>query len=64
MVILLSQRAVDSFFNASFLLCEIRMILRETAPHHHLEGEQRIHLQDLLDSLGTEVQILRKELIP
>jgi hypothetical protein len=59
----LSQRAVDAVFQASFLLCELRMILRKTAPFHHLEEEQVNQTRELLHSLEIEVQTLQKELI-
>jgi hypothetical protein len=61
---LVSQRAVDSVFHASFLLCEVRMILRKTAPHHQLEPEQEDRVRDLIGLLETEVRSLREELVP
>jgi hypothetical protein len=60
----LSQRAVDAVFQASFLLCEVRMILRETAPRHQLEPETVDHVRNLIDLLEREVRALREELVP
>ncbi|MDD1679072.1 MAG: hypothetical protein LUO93_07835 [Methanomicrobiales archaeon] len=60
----MSQRAVDAVFHASFLLCEVRMILRETAPHHRLGPEQVDRVRETIGLLETEVRSLREELIP
>jgi hypothetical protein len=63
MVILVSKRAIDAVFEGMFLLTDIRAILRETAPLHDLDEEQRQRLGSLLDEIGRQVQVIREELL-
>jgi hypothetical protein len=46
-----------------FLLTDIRAILRETAPLHDLDEEQRKRVDSLLDEIGKKVQVIREELL-
>ena len=59
----MSKTAVDSVFHAMFLLTDLRMILRETAPSHELDDRQRETAKKILGSLRDEVAILEKELL-
>lgn len=47
-----------------FILTDIRVMLRETAPGHVLSPAQREETLALLHNLETQVEILRRELLP
>ncbi len=47
-----------------FILTDIRVMLRETAPAHVLSPAQREEAAALLDTLEKRVEILRRELVP
>jgi hypothetical protein len=59
----MSKIAVESVFNAMFLLTDLRVMLRETAPSHELDDQQRETAGRILGSLRDEVQVLEKELL-
>lgn len=59
----MSKRAVDAVFEGLFLLTDIRAILRETAPLHDLDEEQRQRVAALLEELEKKVQVIRQELL-
>jgi len=58
-----SKRAIDAVFEGMFLLTDIRAILRETAPLHDLDEEQRRQVNSLLDDLGKKVLVIREDLL-
>jgi len=58
----MSKRAIDAVFESLFLLTDIRVILRETAPQHNLDESQREKVRSLLDTLEKQVAELREEL--
>jgi hypothetical protein len=60
----MSKRAVDSVFQAMFLLTDIRVILRETAPAHELDPAQQEEAARLLGALEEQVRVLRQEILP
>ncbi|MEN6611474.1 MAG: hypothetical protein ABFC24_11575 [Methanoregulaceae archaeon] len=60
----MSRRAADSVFQAMFVLTDLRVILRATAPTHELDPGQRNEAERLIRDLEEQVAILRKELIP
>jgi hypothetical protein len=62
MVILVSKRAIDAVFEGLFILTDIRVLLRETAPRHDLDDGQREKVRSLLDNLEKRVAIVREEL--
>lgn len=47
-----------------FILTDIRVMLRETAPSHSFSPAQKEAALALLDSLEGKVQILRREILP
>lgn len=59
----MSKRAIDAVFEGMFLLTDIRAILRETAPLHDLDEEQRRQVNSLLDDLGKKVLVIREDLL-
>ncbi|MDD1715241.1 MAG: hypothetical protein LUQ61_08305 [Methanoregulaceae archaeon] len=59
----MSKRAIDAVFEGMFLLTDIRAILRETAPLHDLDEEQRRQVNSLLDDLGKKVLVIREDLV-
>jgi len=59
----MSKRAVDTIFSATFILTDLRMILRETAPTHQLDSRQREEAARLLDNLERQVASLKQELL-
>ncbi|HMZ31295.1 MAG: hypothetical protein ACP5NU_01675 [Methanomicrobiales archaeon] len=58
----MSKRAIDAVFEGLFLLTDIRVMLRETAPQHALDESQREKVRSLLDALEKELAVLREEL--
>ncbi|ABS55567.1 hypothetical protein Mboo_1049 [Methanoregula boonei 6A8] len=59
----LSKRAVDLIFSATYLLTDLRMILRETAPTHELDERQRAEAARLLENLERQVSSLKQEML-
>lgn len=58
----MSKRAVDTVFQAMFILTDIRVLLRETAPTHVLDEARNVRATALLSDLEHQVRILREEL--
>lgn len=58
----MSKRAIDAVFESFFILTDIRVMLRETAPRHDLDESQREKVRSLLDNLEKRVSVLREEL--
>ncbi|MDO9324133.1 MAG: hypothetical protein Q7T80_04155 [Methanoregula sp.] len=59
----MSKRAVDMTFQALFTLTDLRVILRETAPQHVLDDQQRVQAQRLLENLERQVSSLKQEML-
>jgi hypothetical protein len=59
----MSKRAVDLIFSATYLLTDLRMILRETAPTHELDEKQKAEVTRLLENLERQVGSLKQEMI-
>lgn len=60
----MSKPAIDAVFEGLFILTDIRVMLRETAPRHVLSPAQRQEALTLLNSLEQKVETLRRELLP
>jgi hypothetical protein len=58
-----SKEAVDSVFRAMFLLTDLRVVLRETAPSHTMDDNRKADVVQILDSLDAEVKKIRKEMV-
>jgi len=59
----MSKRAVDLIFSATYLLTDLRMMLRETAPTHELDERQRAEAARLLENLERQVGSLKQEIL-
>jgi hypothetical protein len=59
----LSKRAVDIAFQALFTLTDLRIILRQTAPQHEMDEQQRVQAQRLLENLERQVSSLKQEML-
>ena len=59
----MSKRAVDSVFQAMFLLTDLRVILRDTAPVHELDECQQAMVVRTLAELEEQVKVIRKEMV-
>lgn len=59
----MSKRAVDSVFQAMFLLTDIRVVLRDTAPGHELDEGQKAMVVRALEELEEQVKVIRKEMV-
>ena len=59
----MSKRAVDSVFQAMFLLTDLRVILRDTAPVHELDEGQQAMVSRTLAELEEQVKVIRKEMV-
>jgi len=61
---MMSQRAVDAVFQGLYLFTDLRAVLRETAPAHRLDEEQRAVVAKALEKLRKQADILEQELLP
>jgi hypothetical protein len=59
----MSKRAVDMTFQAIFTLTDLRVLLRETAPAHGMDADQRVKAQRLIENLERQVGSIRQELL-
>ena len=59
----MSKRAVDMTFQAIYTLTDIRVLLRETAPTHEFDPDQRVQVQRLLENLERQAGSLKQELL-
>ncbi len=59
----MSKRAVDMVFQATYTLTDLRMILRDTAPTHELDPENRAQAERLLENLERQVSSLKQEML-
>jgi hypothetical protein len=59
----MSKRAVDMIFSAMFILTDLRVLLRTTAPSHMLDAEQRAQAERLLTNLERQVGSLKQEML-
>lgn len=59
----MSKRAVDMIFSATFILTDLRMILRDTAPTHQLDQKQREEVARLLENLERQIGSLKQEML-
>ncbi|MGB8219624.1 MAG: hypothetical protein WCE46_04505 [Methanoregula sp.] len=59
----MSKRAVDLIFSSTYLLTDLRMILRETAPTHVLDEKQKAEAARLLENLERQVSSLKQEML-
>jgi hypothetical protein len=58
-----SKRAVDTVFEALFTLTDLRVMLRDTAPRHRLDDDEKKAAEEMLRSLEGNIRTLREELI-
>jgi len=59
----MSRRAAEAVFTGQFLLCDIRGLLRDSAPHHRLSEQQKEEAARALGRLEKQVAILKEELL-
>ena len=59
----MSKRAVDMTFQAIYTLTDIRILLRETAPAHEFDADQKAQVQRLCENLERQVGSLKQELM-
>ncbi len=59
----MSKRAVDMTFQALYTLTDLRALLRETAPAHERDANQRTQAQRLLENLERQVGSLKQEML-
>jgi hypothetical protein len=59
----MSKRAVDLIFSTTYLLTDLRMLLRETAPAHELDEKQKAEAARLLENLERQVSSLKQEML-
>jgi len=59
----MSKRAVDMTFQAIYSLTDLRILLRETAPTHEFDADQRIQAQRLVENIERQVGSLKQELL-
>jgi hypothetical protein len=59
----MSKRAVDMTFQAIYTLTDLRVLLRETAPTHEFDADQRVAAQRLLENLERQVGSLKQEML-
>ncbi len=59
----MSRKAVDAVFQAFFLLTDLRVLLRETAPSHEMDGEQKARAVKSVEKLKKQVAVIEEEVI-
>jgi hypothetical protein len=59
----MSKRAVDMTFQALYTLTDLRILLRETAPSHELDANQKAQAQRLLENLERQAGSLKQEML-
>lgn len=59
----MSKRAVDSVFQSMFLLTDLRVLLRDTAPVHELDNDQREMVAGTLSKLEEQLKVIREEML-
>jgi hypothetical protein len=59
----MSKRAVDMTFQAIYTLTDLRILLRETAPSHEFDANQKTQAQRLLENLERQVGSLKQEML-
>lgn len=59
----MSQRAADALFTALFSLTDVRVLLRETAPYHEFDEDQKAAAAKSLASVKKQIAILEEELL-
>ncbi|MDD1686342.1 hypothetical protein [Methanoregula sp.] len=59
----MSKRAVDMTFQAIYTLTDLRVLLRETAPSHEFDADQKVKAQRLLENLERQVGSLKQEML-
>jgi hypothetical protein len=59
----MSKRAVDMTFQAIYTLTDLRVLLRETAPAHEFDKDQRAAAERLLENLERQVGSLKQEML-
>jgi len=57
-----TRTAIVALFEAMFILTDIRVILRKTAPHHRLGPDEKAEVGALLARLEERIDVLKKEL--
>ena len=59
----MSKRAVDMTFQAIYTLTDLRILLRETAPSHEFDKDQRVQAERLLENLERQIGSLKQEML-
>ena len=59
----MSKRAVDAVFQALFILSDIRLLLRRTAPGHDLDEEEKKRAATSIAKVKRQIAILEEELV-
>ncbi|TAJ44262.1 hypothetical protein [Methanofollis fontis] len=59
----MTQRAVEAIFQALFLLTDLRVMMRETAPSHELAEERRAKAAKTIEKLKKQIGILEQEVL-
>jgi hypothetical protein len=50
-------------FQAIYTLTDLRVLLRETAPSHEFDSDQRAQAERLLENLDRQVASLKQEIV-
>jgi hypothetical protein len=59
----MSKRTVDMSFKAICTMTDLRMLLRETAPSHEFDANQKAQAQRLLENIERQVGSLKQEML-
>ena len=59
----MSKRAIDTVFEALFTLTDLRVMLRDTAPFHELDDDEKKAAEEMIRTLEGDIKVLREELI-
>mgnify|MGYP000910994945 CR=1 FL=1 len=61
--LLMSQKAIDAVFTGLFSMTDIRVILRKTAPLHHLSDEQKEQTKKAVEMVRKQLGIIEGDLL-
>ncbi len=59
----MSKRAVEAIFQALFVLSDLRSLMRETAPQHELDDEQKRRAASYIEEAKDQIGIIEAELM-
>ena len=54
---------MDAIFQAQFILTDLRVLMRETAPLHEMDDDQKARAVKLIEKAKRQIAILEEEMV-